>query len=65
MFTMDVHAFIIFLLLLGEHDGMTSSLKHAQEIATNHKNQVEELEHKLQNSYVEKEQINNEKNEAS
>jgi hypothetical protein len=52
-------------LSLGERDGMASSSKHAQEIATNRKNEMDELESKLQKSDFEKERMNNERNEAS
>ena len=50
---------------LGEHDRMASSLKHAQEVATSRKNEMDELERKLQNSDFEKEGMNNERNEVS
>ena len=43
---------------------MASSLEHAQEVATNHKNSMDELERKLQNSDFVKERMNNERNEA-
>ena len=43
---------------------MASSLKHAQEVATSRKNEMDELERKLQNSDFEKEGMNNERNEV-
>ena len=44
---------------------MASSLEHAQEIATSRKNEVDELERKLQDSDVEKERMNGVRNEVS
>ena len=44
---------------------MASSLEHAQEIATSRKNEVDELERKLQDSDLEKERMNGVRNEVS
>ncbi|XP_028402524.1 centrosomal protein of 152 kDa-like [Dendronephthya gigantea] len=50
-------------LMKGERDGMASSLQHAQEIATGRKQEMDELEEKVQNSELEKERMHNERNE--
>lgn len=52
-------------VFLGERDGMESSLKHAQEIATSRKTEIDELEVKVENSELEKERMHGERNEVS
>ena len=44
---------------------MESSLKHAQEIATSRKTEIDELEVKVENSELEKERMHGERNEVS